>query len=63
MLSYNEMALSKKKGSFTFIDPHEKEMHVSRKTSGGGNTVCVVLLDGSVLSVTIADVSYSYMLR
>ena len=58
MFLCNEMALNKKKGSFTPTVPH-RETHVSGKTGGGANSVRVVLLDGSVLSVTIADVSYS----
>lgn len=47
------MALSKKRGTFTPTDPHREP---SGK-AGGGSSVCVKLLDGTVLTYGLVDVS------
>lgn len=47
------MALSKKRGTFTPTDPHRE----ASGKAGGGSSVCVKLLDGTVLTYGLVDVS------
>lgn len=52
------MALNKKKGSFT-ADPQVGEVRTSGRTAGGGaNSVRIILLDGTALTIVSVDVSY-----
>ena len=50
------MALNKKKGSFIPSNPHAETARIAGKA--GGPSVRVILLDGSVVTVSLVDVSY-----
>lgn len=52
--------MGKKKGSFTFNDPTAAADAERKATTGGGgpNSVRVVLLDGSYLTIGPVDVSF-----
>lgn len=53
LLRASKMALSKKRGTFTPTDPHRE----ASGKAGGGSSVCVKLLDGTVLTYSLVDVS------
>ena len=56
--SCNAMALNKKKGSFTADSLGGETLASGGKTAGGGsNSVRVILLDGTALTVAHVDVS------
>ena len=50
------MALNKKKGSFIPSNPHAATAQIAGKA--GGPSVRVILLDGSVVTISLVDVSY-----